>query len=133
MTDIVDIATVEISREMESKLGRRKFRFRALKRSRQFCAECGEPIPKERQQAAVFVLIVRKKRKEPNMQYDKELYQNVGKIMGTLESMDKRLSRIEKRQDEAMKKVARNSMICSGVFSVMTAVVIAKLKSMTGM
>ena len=49
MTDIVDIATVEISREMESKLGRRKFRFRALKRSRQFCAECGEPIPKERQ------------------------------------------------------------------------------------
>jgi len=51
MTDIVDIATVEISREMESKLGRRKFRFRALKRSRQFCAECGEPIPKERQRA----------------------------------------------------------------------------------
>ena len=132
MTDIVDIATVEISREMESKLGRRKFRFRALKRSRQFCAECGEPIPKERQ-PAVFVLIVRKKRKEPNMQYDKELYQNVGKIMGTLESMDKRLSRIEKRQDEAMKKVARNSMVCSGVVSVMTAVVIAKLKSMTGM
>ena len=51
MTDIVDIATVEISREMESKLGRRNFLFRSLKRSRQVCAECGEPIPKERQQA----------------------------------------------------------------------------------
>lgn len=51
MTDIVDIATVEVSQNMENRLCRRRRRFRALKRSRRFCAECGEPIPEARQQA----------------------------------------------------------------------------------
>nr|DAI24838.1 MAG TPA: replication protein [Caudoviricetes sp.] len=64
--------------------------------------------------------------------YDKELYQNVGKIMGIVEGMDKRLNRIEKKQDELIKKTTRNSVVCAGVFSVATNLVINQVKAHLG-
>lgn len=64
--------------------------------------------------------------------YDKELYQNVGKIMGIVEGMDKRLTRMEKKQDEVHKKVIRNTVVCSSLLAVATNIAIEKAKTMLG-
>lgn len=63
---------------------------------------------------------------------DTKLYQDVGEIKGLLISMDKRLQRVERKQDEVLKKTARNSLVCSGVVSVTTALVIGKIKAALG-
>lgn len=68
-----------------------------------------------------------------NSKVDTKLYQDIGEIKGMLVGMDKRLTRMEKNQDEVLKKTARNSLVCSGVVSVMTAVAIAKIKSGIGL
>lgn len=64
---------------------------------------------------------------------DTQLYQDVGEIKGLIISMDKRLNRMEKKQDENLKKTARNSMVCSGVVSVGVAIITAKFKAGLGL
>lgn len=68
-----------------------------------------------------------------NSKVDTKLYQDIGEIKGMLVGMDKRLTRIEKKQDEVMRKTARNSLVCSSVVSVTTAIVIAKIKNGLGL
>lgn len=55
---------------------------------------------------------------------NERLYHELGEVKGMLASMDKRFSsfdrrleRMEQQQNEVLKKVARNSVICGGVFS----------------
>ena len=55
---------------------------------------------------------------------NERLYHELGEVKGMLASMDKRfnsfdkrLERMEAKQDDVLKKVARNSVVCGGVFS----------------
>ncbi|MFV0626148.1 MAG: hypothetical protein ACK5N8_02205 [Alphaproteobacteria bacterium] len=61
------------------------------------------------------------------------LEEKMGYLVGTIEAMDKRLQRMEEKQDKQLKVTAVNSFICSSVVGVATTIVIAKLKNSLGM
>ncbi len=64
---------------------------------------------------------------------DTKLYQDIGEIKGMLTGMDKRLARVEQKQDEMHKRVVRNTTICSGVMSVAVSMIITQIKSGLGL
>lgn len=64
---------------------------------------------------------------------DAQLYQDVGEMKGLIISIDKRLNRMEKKNDDALKISARNSVVCSGVLSVAVAIITAKFKAGLGL
>lgn len=49
MVDIVDIATSEIMAELSDRITQHRLKVQTLKKSNQFCENCGELIPLARQ------------------------------------------------------------------------------------
>lgn len=66
---------------------------------------------------------------------NEKLYHELGEVKGMLISMDrrfgdfdKRLERMEQKQDDVFKKVARNSVVCGGVFSTVVSLITSQFK-----
>ncbi len=66
---------------------------------------------------------------------NEKLYKDLGEVRGMLmgldkrfNSLDRRLERMEQKQDDILKKTTRNSVVCSGVFSAAISLVVSQFK-----